>query len=216
MSNQTSTKEDFYKFFAHCNLNMHIKHYNEHKRLVENEIVWINKKLQQTDLDDQAKSDLNVTKQIYQSSYHDYMIINCFLMMHAHLEECFAVTFQLFPSGTAGTEGTGLNRFKSAFLSKYSIQITQGPRWPFLQDCAQIRDVLLHAAGNITLVKDRDKIDPVVKRNPTLVTLSKHRIFLRPEILKEYSSAISDFVDWLTEEIKKQHNNSMQAPPNGA
>ncbi|MBI5101483.1 MAG: hypothetical protein HZB33_06585 [Nitrospirae bacterium] len=162
--------------------------------------------MQDSNTDQKDLIELEIKKQTYESSYHDYMIINCYLMMYAHFEECLAVAFRLFPKGEYVTNGAGLNRFNEAFLNKYSIRITEAPSWPFLNDCSQLRNVLLHAAGNITLVRDKKKIDTIISRHSNLVRLSSSRINLEGQILNEFSKALSEFVEWVGSKIEMQQN----------
>lgn len=200
-----SSASDFYQFYAQCNLGLHIKYYNEHKRLIKNEIAWINQELEEDYLDQNTRIELEIRKQTYQSSYRDYMIINCFLMMYAHLEECLAVTFRLFTKEESETKGSGLDRFKKPFQTKYSIRISEAPQWLFLQDCSLLRHVLLHAAGNITLARDKKKIESIIKKNSHLVRISSSRIVLQEQLLNEFSSALVDFFGWVSPRIDNQH-----------
>ena len=48
------------KFSAQHNLNMHIRFYNDHKRLVANQISDIEKKLECDSLDPKRKQDLEI------------------------------------------------------------------------------------------------------------------------------------------------------------
>jgi hypothetical protein len=137
------------------------------------------------------------------------MIINAFLVMYSHLEECLAVTFRILIKGAPVSKKTGLTRFREDFRDRCSVNLTDGPCWAFLQDCSQIRNTLLHAAGNVTLVRDSRKIDPVIKRNPKYVAIGNNRLVLHEQILVDFCNAIPDFLDWLTDEIDREHNQSI-------
>ncbi|MBW2098679.1 MAG: hypothetical protein JRG77_07735 [Deltaproteobacteria bacterium] len=216
MEKSYSTAADLNKFFAQCNLNMHIRYYNEHKRLVSSQVGEITKELEQGCLDPKRKRDLEHAKHVYLNSYHQHMIINAFLLIYSHLEECLAVTFRLFIKGSPVSKKTGLERFKEDFRDRCSVNLTNGPRWAFLQDCSQIRSTLLHTAGNITLFRNRRKIDPVIKRNPKHVAVCNNRLVLHEQMLVDFSNAIPDFLNWLTDEIEKKYNNAMYSDGNSA
>ena len=202
MNKKFSTAAEVNRFFAQCNLNMHIRYYVEHKRLVSNQVVEISKELEKGGLDPKCERDLEVAKHVYLNSYHQHMIINAFLLMYSHLEECLAVTLSIFVKGPPVSMKTGLDRFKEEFQKRCSVTLTEGPRWAFLQDCSQLRNTLLHAAGNITLVRDKGRLDPVIKRNSKYVDVANKRLVLHEQILSEFSDTIPVFLDWLTNEIE--------------
>ena len=128
------------------------------------------------------------------------MMIAAFLMMFSHLEEYLAVTFRILVKGMPVSKKTGLGRFKEDFAHRCSINLADGPRWSFLQDCSEIRSTLLHAAGNITLVRNSQKIAPVIRRNPKYVAVDRNRLILHEQMLVDFSDAIPDFLTWLTDE----------------
>ena len=206
MNQEYSTAADLNRFFAGCNLNMHIRYYNEHKRLVSNQIAEITEELDAGDPGPKRKRDLEHAKHVYLNSYHQHMIINTFLVMYSHLEECLAVTSRILVKGAPASTKFGLERFKEDFRTRCSVNLAEGPRWQFMQDCSQLRNTLLHAAGNITLVRDKRKIEPVIGRNPQYVAVGNNRLVLHEQILVDFSNAIPDFLDWLTGRIEGTHS----------
>ena len=210
MNQKYSSAADMNKFFARFNLNMHVRYYHEHKRLVSNQIAEITKELEDGNPDLDRRRDLEQAKYVYLNSYHPHMIINAFLVMYSHLEEGLAVTFRILVKGEPASKKIGLKRFKEDFWDRCSINLTEGPHWAYLQDCSQIRNTLLHAAGNIVLVRDRKKIDPVIERNPKYITVRNNRLVLHEQMLVDFSNAIPDFLDWLTDAVEGQHNKSIK------
>ena len=168
----------------------------------------IAQELEDKDLDPIRKRDLEHARHVYLNSYHQHMIINAFLVMYSHLEECLAVTSRILVKGMPTSNRIGLERFKEDFRTRCSVSLADGPRWAFLQDCSQIRNILLHAAGNITLVRDRRKVDPVIERNPQHVAVCNSRLILHEQMLVDFSNAIPDFLDWLTDQVGEEHNES--------
>jgi hypothetical protein len=211
MSKKNITAYDLNRFFAHFNLNMHIRYYNEHKRLVSNQIIEITQELGRGDVDPKCKRNLVATKHEYLNSYHQHMIINAFLIMYSHFEECLAVTLRVLVKGHSVSKKPGLDRFKGEYRERCAINLADGPSWAFLQDCSEIRNTLLHAAGNITLVRDRRILDPVIKRNAQYVDVENKRLVLYEQILVDFSNVIIGFSNWLTDAIEKQHNQALNS-----
>jgi len=210
MSKKYSTAYDLYRFFAHHNLNMHIRYYNEHKRLASNQVTEITRELGVGDVDPKCKRDLEFVKHVYLNSYTQHMIINAFLMMYSHFEECLTVTLRiLVKSSSVKGNKTGLEGFKEKFRERCALRLTDGPRWAFLQDCSKIRNALLHAAGNISLLPEGKKLEleSVINSNHH-VDVANKRLVLHEQILEYFRNVIADFVDWLTDAIEKQQAKS--------
>ncbi|MBU4198991.1 MAG: hypothetical protein KKG09_03320 [Verrucomicrobia bacterium] len=202
MNAEYSRPADINKFFAQCNLNLHIGFYNDHKHLVSNQISKIDQELQKPGLDAKRKKDIEFTKLFYLTSYRQHMIVNCFLTMYSHFEECLGVTCHLCSKTMPQNKRSGLIRFKEHFEREHSVNVSQGLQWTFLRDCEKARDVLLHAAGNITLARNRQKVEDLPKRNPTLFGIDNSRIFPKEDLLVRFSHAIPEFIDWLTDQIE--------------
>lgn len=202
MNAEYSSPADINKFFAQCNLSVHIGFYNEHKRLISNQIAKIDKELQTNGLDVKRKQNLEFNKLVYLTSYHQHMINNCFLTMYSHFEECLGVTCRLCSKTMPKNKWSGLSRFNKHFETEHLVKFSQGPQWAFLCDCEKARDLLLHAAGNITLARNRQVIEDLPKRNPALFGIDNSRIVLKENFLIRFSQAILEFVDWLTDQIK--------------
>jgi hypothetical protein len=197
------TPAGLYKFFTRWNLNMHIRYYNAHRLLVMKEIEAISLELESKEITPERRRDLVLEKSEIVNSYYTYIIINTFLMMYSHLEECLALNLRA-PVTTLRTL-TGLDGFKREFKSRYSINLAQAPHWAFLKDCSQLRNTLLHVAGNMTLADGR-KLNPVMKRNRRYVHLKNRRLVLREELLRKLGVVIPAFVDWLDDKTRKKPN----------
>ena len=203
MKMNCSTDADFYKVFSQCNLNMHIRYYNEHKRLVKNQIADINQELDDHLLDPTRKQSLEMNKRVYLNSYRHHMIINSFLTMYSHFEECLSVTCQLFSGKTPENSGSGLGRFRKHFESVHDVKLSGGPSWSFVCDCAKARNVLLHAGGNVTLARDRKNVEDLIKRNQDYFAQENSRIVPKEQLLVKFSEAIPDFTEWLTDQVER-------------
>jgi hypothetical protein len=203
MKKEFSIPADVIKFFAHYNLDMHIKYYNEHKRLVSNQVVEINREIKAGNLDAKRKQDLEIAKDVYLNSYHQHMIINTFLMMYSHLEEFLGVTCKLLSKKMPENKRSGLDRFKEHFEAKHSLKLSDSPHWSFLRDCAKVRDLILHAAGNVTLARGgRQQYDKIVKQNKNHFTIANSRLVPKEVLLTKFSKAVREFTEWLTDQVK--------------
>ncbi len=198
------TLVDLHKRFSQHNLNIHIRYYNEHKRLVSNEIVHLEEKLGSGALDTKERQELEILKHIYLNSYHHCMMTNCFLMMYSHFEECLGNTCDLVSNKMPESQKSGLDRFKEHFKTEHKVNLPDGPHWPFLRDCEKARHVLLHAGGNITLARDPGQVDEIIKRNRDCFETQNKRLVPRETLLVEFSQAIADFTEWLIDQTKQE------------
>ena len=202
MNRKYSTAADLNAFFLQWNLNMHMRYYNDHRRLVSNQIADINHELEDNSLDPKRKQDLEIAKHVYLTSYHHHMMINCFLTMYSHFEECLGVMCKRFSKKMTENGKSGLERFKQHFKVEHDVKLSEGPHWVFLCDCAKARNVLLHAGGNLTLARDRKKVEKLIKGNQECFAEENSRVVPREQLLVRFSEAIADFTEWLTEKVK--------------
>jgi len=100
---------------------MHLRYYDEHKRLVMNEVDKFFSRVREPSAGSGRNAWSVATKNEYLNSYRIYMIINTFLMMYSHLEECLALRV----IDVKGHAGTGLERFKGRYKDRYSINIDE-------------------------------------------------------------------------------------------
>lgn len=212
MNKKYSTPADMNKFYAQCNLQLHIGFYNDHNRLIANQIAEINLELSDPSLNSKRKRDLEFIKAGYLTWYRNRMIINCFLTMYSHFEECLAVTYRLSPKKRPHSHRSGLIRFNELFEEEYMLKLSGGPQWEFLRDCEKARDIILHAAGNISLARNRKEAEDLPKRNPTLFAIENSRIVLKEELLTRFAKAIPEFIDWLTDQIARSKNMESGVP----
>lgn len=200
MNKERSTPAELSKFFAQCNLNMHIRYYNNHRRVVANQIADITKELEDSSLDPKRKQDLKVDKHILLNSYHQHMIINCFLTMYSHFEECLGGTCLQFSTKMPKNRRSGLERFKEHFEMEHDLKLARGPHWPFVCDCASTRDVLLHTGGNVALARDKKKVEDLIRRNSSYLAKENSRLILKEQLLVCFSEKISEFTEWVVDQ----------------
>ena len=130
------------------------------------------------------------------------MVLNCFLTMYSHFEECLGVTCDLFSDEMPEKGSSGLDRFKKHFKDKHNVNLSDGPHWSFLRDCAKVRNILLHAGGNVTLLCNSNEAHDLLKRNKGCLDTENARLFPQEELLVRFSRAIADFTDWLIDQTK--------------
>lgn len=212
MNKKYSTPADMNKFYAQCNLQLHIGFYNDHNRLVANQIAEINRELSDLSLDLKRRRYLEYSKTGYLTWYRRHMIINCFLNMYSHFEECLGVTCRLCSKKMPHSKCSGLTRFKKYYEQEHKLKLSKGPLWGFLRDCETARDILLHAAGNISLARPRKEAEDLPKRNPTLFAIENSRIVPKEELLTRFAKAIPEFIDWLTDQIDRSKSMESGVP----
>lgn len=204
MDKQLPTAASLHKLFSQINLNMHIRYYNEHKRLVSSRIVEINEDLADDSLDAERRRDLQISEQVYLNSYHDHMVANCFLMMYSHFEECLGVTCKSFSRAMPEPGRSGLDRFKAHFAGQHDIKLSDGPQWSFVCDCGYARNVLLHVGGNIALADDTKKVQDLIRRNKDCFVDRNSRITPTEQLLVKFSDVIADFTEWLVDQVDRR------------
>ncbi len=201
MNDKVKVQLDLHKFFLQYKLNGIIRFYNESKHLVRSEIRHINKK-SEGDIPEEHRRMLLVRKDEYLGWFHEMLIRNCFLMIHPHMEEAFATLLRPLGAGRTACEDSGIARFKKSF-KEHQIKICDAPKWSFLMDCSKLRNLILHANGNVSFAKDPNDARKTCRRLGANVKIRKSQIVLQEGILQEFAEAVAETTDWILQEIAK-------------
>ena len=202
MQTQDSTPTEVSKFFAQHNLNLHISFYKEHNRLVWNEKVRINRDLERDDLNANRRKELESLKRAYETWYLKHMITNSFLMIYSHFEEWLGVLCRTSSAEIAHSKRSGLERFKERFEKEHSIKLSNGPRWGQLRESEKVRDILLHAGGNVSLARNgKQEIEELVRRKKDRFEIDNSRLVPKEAHLAKFVEEVANFTEWLADQV---------------
>lgn len=202
MKTQNSTPAELNKFFAQHNLNLQISFYKEHNRLVRNETVRINRELERDDLNADSRKELESLKRAYETWYRKHMITNSFLMIYSHFEEWLGVICRTSSAKRPESKRSGLDRFVEYFEKVHSIKLPDGPHWERLRDSARVRDILLHAGGNVSLARSgKQEYEELVRRNKDRFEIDNSRLVPKEAHLAKFVEEVADFTEWLTDQV---------------
>lgn len=202
MKEKLETHRKIYEFFLQYKLNGIVRFYNESKRLANNEVVYINTKIEENGQATDQR-ELSSRKDEYLGWFREMLIHNCFLMIHSHLEETLAIIFRAFDAGKTICNGSDIGRFKEPFIEKHQIKISESPKWNFLLNCSKTRHLILHANGNLSLARGPAEAKETCRRLGSNVVIRKSQIVLQERILQEFADAVADTTNWLLCEIEK-------------
>lgn len=201
--NNLKIQHDLFQFFLQYKLNGIIRFYNESKRLIANEVTYIDKKIDQ-DISEDDRRMLSIKKDEYLNWFREMLINNCFLMIHSHTEESLSITLRSFDAGKTSCHGSDIGRFKNPFQENHGLIICNFPKWNFLLDCSKIRHIILHANGNISLAREPDDVKQTCKRlGLDNIQIRNSQIVLQEIILQKFASAVADVTDWILKNIAK-------------
>ncbi|MGK7344233.1 MAG: hypothetical protein ACNS63_00285 [Candidatus Nitrospinota bacterium M3_3B_026] len=197
-------KEALYRISYVISMDLFIRFYNYHKRLVSERTKEIQTKLDAGNINQSSRQKLKSEKLELEKPYRQLLVGNTFLMMYSHLEEHLALMRNMYVKQDSQSKKSGLDRFKNDF--KDSVNLGDGPHWQFFKDCEKIRHALLHAGGNITLMQN-NKLAGIIKKygNKYFDCVEKkpaRRLILKEKLLDDFSSASEKFIEWLLEEVK--------------
>jgi hypothetical protein len=185
-------------YFDSYNIDRIVDYHNEIKRLFQNEICYINRKLDDETVVKSLSDNLLVRKGRYENGFYPQMIITNFLMMFSYLEE-----FLYLVNGRSknkleveNTEGSGsIGRFKEV-VKDINPQILKLQIWQFFINAEKVRNCLLHANGRIDILNTPNKIknlENIINSSKKLLKLDKSRLMLSSDYISKFSENIKSF-----------------------
>lgn len=159
-------KKALYKnLFINTQFSEVIKFYRHNHSLSTTEKENAEKLLQQIDKQADPEQHNEVSSRLaFYSRYPWYLRENIFLMLFSLIEELLSSAYELCWEQDINSDGFGIKRFKAAYR-KIDIDLTSITSWEFLTTSQKIRNVLLHANGNIALCSNSDEIYEILEDN---------------------------------------------------
>jgi len=156
--------------------------------------------------DDINKSDKNFWQSQYTALYPEKLRETSFLLMFGHLEEMlFLLWRDKNPNAILLDSGYGIFKFKSYIKDALGdLQINSD--YSHIVDAQKIRNSFLHIAGRISLSKDSDALQSILK-NSVFYRAESDRIKVELEGLRALQKAISNLTHALLKKSIQQTNN---------
>lgn len=151
---------------------------------------------------------------LHVSALYDYdrmLHLNTFLMMYSYLEEWLYHCWKIYlPDENIDGKGS-LGRFKNV-VKKMGVDLSS-KTWQNLKNAEEVRNCLLHANGRINLFKDPEKINTIIKKSKSRLSVKRDSVQISGAYLQWFNENISDIMDIL---IKNKPNQSNSADAKGA
>ena len=194
--NESISQEEFFMFASRNNLSFIVNFHNEVKRNFQNEIAWMNEKLEEDgSLSDQEEIKLKAKKDIYIKTFEPYLRINTFLMMVSHLEEWLYHIWKRHTPTTELLKAKGsIGRFKPV-LQEIGVDLSSSRSWMFVKGCQDIRSCLLHANGRVSLNRNPEKIHNFISQHNDKIKIESDRLVLSGEFLNCFQDAVEQLIE---------------------
>ena len=178
----------------HIDLSLILDFHNQMKSNFQNEIAWMNEKLEDNSLDDQEKVKLGARKSTYITNFEPYLRINTFLMMVSHLEEWLYHLWKRNAPETELLEAKGsIGRFKPV-LKEIGVDLSRSGAWMFLKGCQDVRSCLLHANGRVSLNRNPDRVRNFVAQYTDIIRIANDRLVLDGVFLRRVQDAVEQLI----------------------
>ena len=94
------------------------------------------------------------------------------------------------------------NSFSTIFEKEHSIRLSDGPHWQEIRESAKVRDLLLHAGGNVTLGRNgKQEYEDLVCRNKARFDIDNSRLLPKEAHLTKFVEEVADFTGWLEDQV---------------
>ena len=187
---------DIFEIAHDENLSFIVMFHNELKRLLQNEIVYLNKKLEQdgNELSRRSLKSKN-SKEIYLTVLEPNLYIATFLMMFSHAEEwLFHIKQFHAKSISLDLRKGGITRFTPVLASILGAGFNDTKEWNSLVNFEKIRNCLLHANGRIDLARNHQELKNIVSQSNGLLQIKEKRLFISSKYLTEFQVLIIGLV----------------------
>ena len=170
-----------------------LRFHNEIFRLMRNEVVWIDRKLDLENLSEAESQELRARKSEYSQEFLFQLRANAFLMMYGHLEEWLYHICRRFQVKVSSRSG-GLKRFAEGLKLVLDEEISSITEWSFLLDCSEVRNCLLHANGRISLFKKESRIRQISASRSSGLEIVRDRIRVKGRFLEKVDRNIQTLI----------------------
>lgn len=170
-----------------------LKFHNEIVRLMQNEVVWMNRKLDSENISEAESQELRASKSDYSNEFLVQLRANAFLMMYGHLEEWLYHICSRFQVEVSPRRGS-VKRFSEGLEVVLDQKISSIPEWSFLLDCSEVRNCLLHANGRISLFKKENRIRQICASRSNGLEIVRDRIWIKGRFLQKVDRNIQALI----------------------
>ena len=194
---QILTPEVMMRWVSSHNASEIVHFHNDMKRLMKNEIIWLNDKLD-NETDKEKLLDYKRQKSAYLGSFSDKLKINTFLMMYSHLEE-WLTHLHHRNSPLFKSQKNSLKRFEPLIIKILGEKSIETNTWKFLLGCGDIRNCLLHANGRIDLLKSQGNRENLTRfcNEQSDISIQKNYVKIADPFLNKFQRSIDKQINAL-------------------
>lgn len=200
-NSQAEINKKIFSWAMTHNLQLIIKFHNEQRRLMKNQVSAINEKLNYCN-DQHERKELLYAKEVYINTFDSLLSINTFIMMYSHLEEFFYYVWKTFGKEQPVSGSGSLQRFKEIIRNILDLDLNHNRDWELLCDYEKVRDCLLHANGKVSISRNKNDLERIIKKSCGHLSKKQDRI----ELSGKYLDSVSNTMDRLIKRVEKAAN----------
>jgi len=152
------------------------------------------------DISDSQSSEHIRLKHVYKDGFPAKLRETTFLLMFGHFEEMMFLLWRDKNSKSISLgSGYGILKFKPYIRDILGDSLSINKDYQTIRDAQLVRNSLIHIAGRVSLSKDREKLELLIKNNSSLYYLENDRVNISIAGLQKIHSAIDGFTGTLHE-----------------
>ena len=187
------------------NLSLIINFHNELRAGLAARVTTIDEALKITE-PPQESSLLQHQRVIYAEVFDEMLRWTTFFLMYAHAEEWFFHVWKTYARSCQLEPREGsIQRFKPV-LKMLGIDLSKDSNWQFLCDAEKIRECLLHANGQVSLMRRPQEISRISHRRKNMLEIANDRLRIGGQFLNHFQDAV-DAIMAATKVGVNSHNN---------
>jgi hypothetical protein len=158
-------QDQFFKWASNLNIGYIVRFHEFLKSELRRKEDELNQAISNYQGDQKGEIDLLVERDLYASTYNQFLMSNTFLLLYSHLEEWLFHIWKTYAS-TLTLQGRGsISRFGGVVQQAVRIDVSRDENWQFLLQAEKVRNCLLHANARIDLSKNFQQLRKLVSQS---------------------------------------------------
>lgn len=163
-------------------------------------------KAREIELDDSLdKGNKKYWKLNYEEHFPKKLRETTFLLIFGHLEEVLLLLSRSKnPYKVELTKGVGLVKFKPYIKSILGEELASSDDYQVIREAQFVRNSLIHIAGRVSLSKNREELEGLVKSRPMLYKVDMDRITITVEGVRRFHNAVQGLTNRLVDKSRER------------
>ncbi|WP_138436730.1 hypothetical protein [Marinobacter shengliensis] len=144
------------------------------------------------------ENDITYWNHVYENEFPGKLRQTTFLLMFGHLEEMLYLLWKEDKSSEIElAKGNGVSKYKPFIKSCLGNRFGSFTEYTFIVNAQEIRNSLLHIAGRVSMMKNPEKLEKIIKSSKGLYSKKSDRVEISVEAISKLQQSINELLEEL-------------------